>query len=81
MPTATSMQHKISKKDFDRLEIDIFPKDVEAYLKSELPNRIMFLDGAMGTMIQKLRLEEMDFRGRLLISLIYLGYKYFRGNF
>lgn len=32
-------------------------------LKKTLTERIMFLDGAMGTMIQKHRLEEEDFRG------------------
>lgn len=31
-------------------------------LETLLKNRIMFLDGAMGTMIQKYRLEEKDFR-------------------
>lgn len=37
--------------------------DIGAYLNETLKKRIMFLDGAMGTMIQKLRLEECDFRG------------------
>ena len=32
-------------------------------LKDELARRIMFLDGAMGTMIQKHKLTESDFRG------------------
>jgi 5-methyltetrahydrofolate--homocysteine methyltransferase len=39
------------------------PAGVFAYLAETLPKRIMFLDGAMGTMIQKLRLQEEDFRG------------------
>ncbi|KAJ2617371.1 hypothetical protein H4S08_000339 [Coemansia sp. RSA 1365] len=33
------------------------------YIESELNKRIMFLDGAMGTEIQELRLSEEDFRG------------------
>ncbi|KAJ1727324.1 hypothetical protein LPJ61_004631 [Coemansia biformis] len=35
------------------------------YIESELKKRIMFLDGAMGTQIQDLRLSEADFRGEL----------------
>jgi 5-methyltetrahydrofolate--homocysteine methyltransferase len=34
-----------------------------ALLKQALANRILFLDGAMGTMIQGYKLEEKDFRG------------------
>ena len=34
-----------------------------ALLKRELANRTLFLDGAMGTMIQGYKLEEKDFRG------------------
>jgi S-methylmethionine-dependent homocysteine/selenocysteine methylase len=37
--------------------------DLEAYLREELTKRIFFLDGAMGTMIQNLQLDESDFRG------------------
>ena len=33
------------------------------YLNSLLENRILILDGAMGTMIQRRKLEEKDFRG------------------
>ncbi|KAJ2158450.1 hypothetical protein GGF46_003767 [Coemansia sp. RSA 552] len=33
------------------------------YIEDELKKRIMFLDGAMGTQIQDLRLSESDFRG------------------
>jgi 5-methyltetrahydrofolate--homocysteine methyltransferase len=32
-------------------------------LADELSRRIMFMDGAMGTMIQKYKLSESDFRG------------------
>ena len=32
-------------------------------IASTLEKRIMFFDGAMGTMIQQLKLEEVDFRG------------------
>ena len=34
-----------------------------ARLKQALENRILILDGAMGTMIQKYKLTEADFRG------------------
>jgi len=36
---------------------------VASAIASTLQERIMIFDGAMGTMIQKLRLEEADFRG------------------
>lgn len=29
----------------------------------------MFLDGAMGTMVQRLKLQESDFRGKTSLSL------------
>ena len=32
-------------------------------IKEELKKRILIIDGAMGTMIQRYRLEENDFRG------------------
>ena len=32
-------------------------------LKQQLSRRILFLDGAMGTMIQSYKLEEKDYRG------------------
>ena len=32
-------------------------------IENTLKNRIMILDGGMGTMIQNLQLEEEDFRG------------------
>lgn len=35
-------------------------------LDSVLQKRIVFLDGAMGTMIQRYKLEEQDFRGQIL---------------
>jgi len=36
---------------------------IEEYLRSELQKRIMVLDGGMGTMIQKYKFKEEDFRG------------------
>ena len=33
------------------------------YLENEMPKRILMLDGAQGTMIQKHRLQESDYRG------------------
>ncbi|KAJ3394537.1 hypothetical protein HDU92_006813 [Lobulomyces angularis] len=38
-------------------------KKLTDYLNSELQKRILFLDGAMGTMIQKYRFSEEQFRG------------------
>jgi hypothetical protein len=35
----------------------------EALLKAQLPERILLLDGAMGTMIQRERLDEAAYRG------------------
>ena len=35
----------------------------ERQLRSLLKQRILLLDGAMGTMIQSYRLQESDFRG------------------
>ena len=32
-------------------------------IHNELKNRILVLDGAMGTMIQRYKLEENDYRG------------------
>ena len=37
--------------------------DVRAEIEATLQERIMFFDGAMGTMIQRLGLQEADFRG------------------
>ena len=38
-------------------------KNIESRLKSILSERIMILDGAMGTMIQQHHLTEKDYRG------------------
>ena len=38
-------------------------EDAQAYLQRTLGSRIMYLDGGMGTMIQREHLEEADFRG------------------
>ena len=40
--------------------------DSEALLRSALQRRILVLDGAMGTMVQRERLDESDFRGDVL---------------
>ncbi|KAI9227397.1 MAG: methionine synthase-like protein [Piptocephalis tieghemiana] len=39
---------------------------VHEFLREEMPKRILFLDGAMGTQIQDLKLDEDAFRGDLL---------------
>ena len=41
------------------------PNDTETRLRELLSQRILYLDGAMGTMIQRHKLEEDDFRGDL----------------
>lgn len=38
--------------------------DISATLKQLLDNRILIIDGAMGTMIQRYRLQESDYRGQ-----------------
>ena len=38
-------------------------RELEAQLKEILTQRIMLLDGGMGTMIQAYRLQEEDYRG------------------
>ena len=44
-------------------------------LKKSLAERILILDGAMGTMIQKYKLTEADFRGERFkeVRLIYVA--------
>jgi len=44
------------------------PKDAEALLRELLERRIVLLDGAMGTMIQRHSLTEADFRGERFAS-------------
>src|SRR5262245_20017829 len=39
------------------------PSDTETRLRDLLARRILILDGAMGTVIQRLRLSEEEFRG------------------
>jgi 5-methyltetrahydrofolate--homocysteine methyltransferase len=36
---------------------------VAEYIRQTMAQRLMFLDGAMGTMIQRLKLDETAFRG------------------
>lgn len=44
-------------------------ESVEQYLHRVMQERIIVLDGAMGTMVQKYKLTEADFRGtRQIIS-------------
>ena len=38
-------------------------KNTEEFLKAELQKRILFMDGAMGTMIQQYQFNEEDYRG------------------
>ena len=50
--------------------------DIQKILKQELDKRIMIIDGAMGTMIQKHRLSEADYRG----SVFQHWHKEIKGN-
>lgn len=52
----------MSKRE-KKLTMLLAPVDTFQYLEDTLKERIMFLDGAMGTMVQRLKLEESDFRG------------------
>lgn len=45
-----------------------FPFFRSNYLASELQKRILVLDGAMGTMVQKYSLTEKDFRGQIFLN-------------
>lgn len=44
--------------------------DVEKKLKELLSQRILVMDGAMGTVIQKYRFGEADYRGLNLLQII-----------
>ena len=44
---------------------------VESRLRELLERRILILDGAMGTMIQRYRLDEADFRGERFADLVH----------
>ena len=44
-------------------------RDVESLLRKQLAHRILVLDGAMGTMIQRYRLTEADYRGARFADL------------
>ena len=39
-----------------------------AYLKQEVKKRVLILDGAMGTMIQRYKLQEADYRGERFLD-------------
>jgi 5-methyltetrahydrofolate--homocysteine methyltransferase len=41
----------------------------ESKIRQELKHRILVLDGAMGTMIQRVKLTEEDFRGERFLNL------------
>ena len=36
---------------------------IEKSLREQLADRILIIDGAMGTMVQRYKLEEADYRG------------------
>jgi len=54
-----------------KLILEDKPIDVDKFLKETMQRRIMYLDGGMGTMIQRYRLTEEDFRGKGLLALVF----------
>src|SRR3990167_6187000 len=46
--------------------------DVAGFLHQQLKQRIFLLDGAMGTMIQRYRLTEADYRGKRFADFAHL---------
>ncbi|MEO1957795.1 MAG: homocysteine S-methyltransferase family protein, partial [Methylophilaceae bacterium] len=44
------------------------PSPIEAQLRTMLKERILILDGAMGTMIQQYKLTEADYRGERFVD-------------
>lgn len=56
----------MAAEDSKTVDVDTYVRgttDLEAYLRSQLSKRILIIDGAMGTMIQKHKLVEEDYRG------------------
>jgi 5-methyltetrahydrofolate--homocysteine methyltransferase len=51
----------------------IFLLDIFQYLHDTLSERIMIIDGAMGTMIQQHNLDEDAFRGMNIVHVLYNG--------
>lgn len=49
------------------------PSDVAVEIEATLKQRIMILDGGMGTMIQSYHLEEEDFRGNFSFLILIVG--------
>ncbi|MFM9038391.1 MAG: hypothetical protein ACKOQV_00500, partial [Betaproteobacteria bacterium] len=49
------------------MRFDVSP--LEQDLRARMAKRILVLDGAMGTMIQRYRLSEADFRGERVFSV------------
>jgi 5-methyltetrahydrofolate--homocysteine methyltransferase len=45
--------------------------NIEATLRSILAKRIMIIDGAMGTMVQRYKFQEEDYRGMHNASLLF----------
>lgn len=58
------------------LTINLTVDGVGAELAAEFSKRIMVLDGAMGTMLQRRRLEEEDFRGMNSCGIIVMRTSY-----
>jgi 5-methyltetrahydrofolate--homocysteine methyltransferase len=53
-------------KGIHRFIIPAMVKEVSQIIYAELAKRVLVIDGAMGTMIQTLGLQEKDFRGEIL---------------
>ena len=51
-------------QQYPAVEYDFSVADVKAYLGKIFEERIVVLDGGMGTQIQTYKLEEEDYRGK-----------------
>lgn len=54
----------------------LFADGVGAEIAHELTKRIMIMDGAMGTMLQRRKLEEEDFRGVCMLAISLMSQLY-----
>ena len=50
-------------------EYDFDVSAIKAYMNKIFSERIVVLDGGMGTQIQTYKLEENDYRGKLILSV------------
>ena len=65
-PVSTEPSTPVPRSSEDRSSEDLSPEGTEQTLRRLMGERILILDGAMGTMIQGYGLTEEDFRGEIL---------------